>query len=504
MDRGVAMVDNDYFIEFAANELRQDEVLMVSENSLEGSGTNYNQAIQLERGWNLVSWYLQPEDPTPWDELFMDDLFANQDWFEYDQQEPVDMVGKYDNDPRQLAVFPALGSGNDPQQSWQWELKDSYTIYLERPAHFWEFTARPIYDPVTNDLTPSDAWDEFREVGLNNPGRPTHWYFIAYPLRKQIKIEESNTVAWLFDDQLNPDNPLFIIKDDAGNWYRPGIPHPTLNYLTPGKGYFLGFTDNATVQDCPWFSNEGTVPECIPPDPKMNQQTISSASHFQFKSRTHWSYPIQIDTVVIEGLLPEIGDEIGVFDGELCVGAKVFDGEYPICMAAWKDDIATLNDVDGYLVNSEIIFKWFDASENQEITFMPPPQTQAVEANPYFPTHSGFGMGFSAVRSLVNGVQSVTQLPKTYKLMQNYPNPFNAETVIPLELPERSKIRLEIFNVHGQKLGMPYKKVFDAGKHKIRWDAGKLPSGVYFYRIMAKGLERNGQYTNTGKMLMLK
>ncbi len=470
------------------------------------SSDGYSQAIQLERGWNLVSWYIWPAG----DEYFppeLDDLFYPQGpnwWFQYDRNNPIDKVGKYDADLYNDIFYPGYGYTGDPQGAWEWDLQQAYPIYLESPAHFWEFTERPLYTPTVDNFTPSDAWDESRELGLNNPSQATHWYFISYPLRKQIKIRDSNTIAWLFDDQQNPGNPLFIVKDDAGNWYKPGVPRATLEYLVPGEGYFLGFRSGETVENCPWFTDEGSVPECEPSSPKDDQLNAASSAHFIFKSRTHWSYPIQVDTVVIEGVSPEIGDEIAVFDGDLCVGAAVFDGQYPICLSAWKDDIATPDQLDGYVVNDEMIFKWYDASENQEITFEPPPQTQAAEADPYFPTHSGFGKGFCAVRSLVDGVQSVKQLPQEYRLGQNYPNPFNPTTVFPLELPQRSRVTVDIFDVSGRLVWTIEAGVRNAGRANVHFNASRLASGVYFYRVTAEGLEHGGRYQDVGKMLLLK
>jgi len=98
----------------------------------------------------------------------------------------------------------------------------------------------------------------------------------------------------------------------------------------------------------------------------------------------------------------------------------------------------------------------------------------------------------------------VIQLPREYKLCQNFPNPFNSATVIPLELPQRSHVKLELFNVKGQRLGLPFEHIYDAGWPKIRFNASKLSSGIYFYRITAEGLERGGHYQNAGKMLLLK
>ncbi|RJP82230.1 MAG: T9SS C-terminal target domain-containing protein [Candidatus Zixiibacteriota bacterium] len=87
---------------------------------------------------------------------------------------------------------------------------------------------------------------------------------------------------------------------------------------------------------------------------------------------------------------------------------------------------------------------------------------------------------------------------------QNYPNPFNPDTVIPLELPQRSKVTIELFNLRGQSLGLIYEGTENAGWPKIRYDASALASGVYFYQVTAEGLEQGGKYQNVGKMLLLK
>jgi len=202
--------------------------------------------------------------------------------------------------------------------------------------------------------------------------------------------------------------------------------------------------------------------------------------------------------------LPGAGDEIGVFDGERCVGATSYMGEFPVVLVAWEDDIATPMELDGYIFGNPMTFLWYDASENAEIEFVLPPETQAALDDPVMPSNGGFGQGLYARRSLMEGPRSITQLPQKYTLRQNFPNPFNAETVIQLELPQRSKVRLEIFNVKGQQLASPFEHVYDAGWPKIRWNASKLPSGIYFYRITAEGLERGGRFVDAGKMLVLK
>jgi hypothetical protein len=83
----------------------------------------------------------------------------------------------------------------------------------------------------------------------------------------------------------------------------------------------------------------------------------------------------------------------------------------------------------------------------------------------------------------VTGINGEQGLPKSYTLMQNYPNPFNPSTVIRYGLPERSNVKLEIFNDLGQRVAILIDNEREAGYHEITFDATHLPSGVCIYRL---------------------
>jgi hypothetical protein len=89
-------------------------------------------------------------------------------------------------------------------------------------------------------------------------------------------------------------------------------------------------------------------------------------------------------------------------------------------------------------------------------------------------------------------------LPSRYELNQNYPNPFNPSTSISFSLPEASDVRLEVFNVLGRKVATLAEERFQAGDHTVHWDASAVSSGMYLYRLTARG------FTETKKMLLLK
>ncbi|MBU1880610.1 T9SS type A sorting domain-containing protein, partial [bacterium] len=499
-------------IEFAANELRHDEVLMIVEDVDAQQSSTYSQAIQLERGWNLVSWYVWPTGDQ-YNRPFMDDIFEPPDplppegwWFNYNQTTPVDKVGRYDRNPIVEIFYPQYGHTGDPQGAWEWDMKQAYMIYLDEEqssSHFWEITGQPDYDLETYPIEPSEAWDDWNE-NLQFPSEAEYWYFLSYPLRKSLLVSASVDLDPLFDFS---SNRLYVIKDDQGNWYNPNyLNQSKLQYLEPGKGYFLGFPNATTISFGGFTGDDDFIPDSSPPKPGTeNNQTMSSASHFQCKTRTHWFYPIEIDTIAIEGFTVSAGDEVAVFDGDLCVGVTTFDGTYPVFLAAWKDDIATEEDIDGYDGPDPMIFKVFDVSENSEITFTLPPQTASVpEEDLRIPTHSGFGIGFYAKRSLSDGQSSVTQLPMEYSLAQNYPNPFNSTTVIPLQLPQRSRVTVKIFDVTGRQVWSIQAGIHNAGQSRIHYNASRLASGVYFYCVEAEGLERGGKFQGVGKMLLLK
>jgi len=84
-----------------------------------------------------------------------------------------------------------------------------------------------------------------------------------------------------------------------------------------------------------------------------------------------------------------------------------------------------------------------------------------------------------------SGVNSVNgkQLPTVFSLDQNYPNPFNPSTQIEFAMPKESRVRLEVYNMLGQKIATLVDEVKTAGYHAVRFDATGLASGLYFYKL---------------------
>ncbi|KPK99737.1 MAG: hypothetical protein AMJ91_06530 [candidate division Zixibacteria bacterium SM23_73_3] len=94
-------------------------------------------------------------------------------------------------------------------------------------------------------------------------------------------------------------------------------------------------------------------------------------------------------------------------------------------------------------------------------------------------------------------------LPSEFSLHNNYPNPFNPETVIGYSIPRACHVRLEIFNVLGQKIRTLVDEEQTAGKNEVMWDGedesgNQVASGVYFYKLEAK------DFTQTKKMVLIR
>lgn len=96
------------------------------------------------------------------------------------------------------------------------------------------------------------------------------------------------------------------------------------------------------------------------------------------------------------------------------------------------------------------------------------------------------------------------EVPGQFSLAQNYPNPFNPSTVISFDLPIRSHVKLEIYNLLGQRVASLANEERNAGTHEVTWTTS-LPSGVYLYRIEAVGSDSPAQkFLQMRKMVLLK
>jgi hypothetical protein len=98
-------------------------------------------------------------------------------------------------------------------------------------------------------------------------------------------------------------------------------------------------------------------------------------------------------------------------------------------------------------------------------------------------------------------------LPSNFIVHQNYPNPFNPTTIIRVELPVSSHLKVEVFNILGQKVAKLADNIYNSGNHLIQWDVTTdkhISSGIYYTKISSKQLQSNVTNTKSIKMILLK
>jgi glucose/arabinose dehydrogenase len=93
---------------------------------------------------------------------------------------------------------------------------------------------------------------------------------------------------------------------------------------------------------------------------------------------------------------------------------------------------------------------------------------------------------------------------KDYYLEQNYPNPFNPETAFRFNLPEESRVKLEVINPLGEVIHSLVDNVRKSGFYTEKWNANNFASGIYYVRITAESLVSEKFYSKTIKVVYLK
>jgi cyclomaltodextrinase len=95
-------------------------------------------------------------------------------------------------------------------------------------------------------------------------------------------------------------------------------------------------------------------------------------------------------------------------------------------------------------------------------------------------------------------VQQNASQPKTFSLMQNYPNPFNPSTQISYSIPAANFVTLKVYDILGREVQTLVNDRKQAGTYSVVFNASKLASGIYFYRLTS------GDFVQTKKMILVK
>ena len=173
-------------------------------------------------------------------------------------------------------------------------------------------------------------------------------------------------------------------------------------------------------------------------------------------------------------------------------------------------DVDFLDANNGWIVGNDGVARTLDGGQTWETFVMPHGQSFLYGAAYFSNIDKGWLVGslshilkFDAMVNPVFEAESAVQLPAGVVLHQNYPNPFNPETTIAYILPQKSEVKINVYNNLGQLVKTLNQGFQPAGFYQVKWNgrnnSGNLAaSGVYYYQLSA------GTFSAMRKMVLLR
>jgi hypothetical protein len=215
-----------------------------------------------------------------------------------------------------------------------------------------------------------------------------------------------------------------------------------------------------------------------------------SLLHFNPVSVTDNPYAFIITEATINANSLQVGDEIAIYDGDLCVGAATVDGEWPLELNAWGADSVNPGFISGNTISARVWSSQSNLDYETNITY------DVGDGN--------FGAGiFSRIALEGTNIVSATNdkndaMPEVFALSHNYPNPFNPSTSIKYSIPHTSQVSIKVFDILGNEVSTLVDDMVPAGDYAIEFDGSNLASGMYIYRLQTQ------EVTYTKKMILMK
>ena len=402
----------------------------------------------------------------------------------------------------------------------------------------WELQGRIMaeYAPFTvGSLSFSD-----RNLGENDAGHPlmrgigsiSEFYGVTVGLQNSPILVASYTDGLPFV-AYNPENNLVAINGYVGDSRQftgdmAELCHNAINFAAEGPADILlmqgGTGGDMAKTDLLGFDDISSVHIY---DPTASTPTLDLLQHYQ--TVIVWSdAPFDNPTLLGNRLADYIDTGGGAILGQFCFGTgwelegRIMDSYSPFgvgptmysarTLGIYDEDhplMAGVADVSEYyaaevsMENDGIsVASWDDSTPFVAYN----PDHDVVAINGYIGDNRQFTgdmmVIFHNAVNFLNGQTAIdddfAEIPNTFSLSQNYPNPFNPTTKIEFNLAAVSNVRLEVFNVLGQKVSTLADGLLEAGHHSVTFDASRIGSGVYFYRLDA------GEFSETKKMTIMK
>lgn len=186
-----------------------------------------------------------------------------------------------------------------------------------------------------------------------------------------------------------------------------------------------------------------------------------------------------------------------------CVKSNIMPGDQAIILVGLMkgDSIIAATDSCTFKIDSTI-------SEFTYLEFPIAIQSSLLPDSVLIMVASGLGSGQVGTELIVDeitfkvgGSTAVLEeeiFPSTFFLNQNYPNPFNPSTSIQYQIAGISQVTLKVYDVLGNEVATLVNEAKRAGSYEVNFNASKLSSGIYFYKLQA------GTFLKTKKMILMK
>jgi hypothetical protein len=391
---------------------------------------------------------------------------------------------------------------------------------IKRPGQEWQvifnndLNFRAFVRYYGNDQTPPTIVSEERVLGFSEEG--------DHPITAVITDDSgilSATVMYSTDGEEYLDVSMENNSGDDWIGYIPAQPPATVVY------YYLAAVDDSPNQ------NEALLPPDGPSAPFVMTVIEGAEMAYDDGSAEYWyvvgnqwdenkfavrftplSYPVTVTgaRVMVNDVVAfdlSINDDSNGLPGEMLAGPFVGfrnTGDWAITFFP-EDQWTTIPEASFWLV-----FHWREESPDSPAvgTDGDDPDLRSSWYS-YSAGWNAFDDGDFIMRVIITTPTGISDLgpdnvlPDRFELLGNYPNPFNPSTEISFNAPRPGHVRLEIFNIVGQKIKTLYDGIAEAGFNEIRWDGEtdsgiRAASGIYFCRLIGDA------EVSTLKMTLLK
>ncbi len=299
------------------------------------------------------------------------------------------------------------------------------------------------------------------------------WNIMGFP--QTTDVDAQKVVQSLIDK-----NNLEKVQDEMGNAIEDwGYPLGWKNFIqnfTPGKGYKIKLSADDTIQIMEgYLKSVAILPEQVP------------TKHFKTTFLGNGVDHMNINITNLPKTFFRSGDELAVYDGDLCVGAVALmphhfsDQAVPIAVSA-ADEFG----MPGFKEGNIFTLKLWSSLQNNEYELNP----EILKGTSTFAKHETSKLSLEKYAS--TGLDD--NLSSNETEINCFPNPFKDEVTIEFNLGMETEVKATIYNHLGQRITtlLPNKKL-NNGLHRLTWDGTesgrkKTVSGLYYVRIELDGI----------------